>query len=916
MFFPNQSDPSRFILSNDNKEKEELKQLKEFEEIEKLSKQKGLKQPYGYQSLVDKNVVKIKDSKIGIKQYNWFVAFFVWAFSWLVGSGITTIKDGDKKIYFNTNSVINWIKRHEENSKEGGLTAEEQKKFSNEIATRKINAIFEALEPAPSSSETERKSAKDEITSQVESKDKFSNNNSSNLSILTQLIKNYGKDRNKDAEINLLLQKLEKKEYEDFVKGLTPDEVHNLFVSKGFLTLHSILPTLAGLFLQALEEHNIELIAAYIPIISELNLDWNARIFQLQGQDFQQLCTSLTNQLGEKSANDLIKDVFIAACRQKTPNLKIAIYDEVQLNELIKRIGKNEMQEIIKNLMTNYDNIGKSPHLLVEGLLKNCFSGNSLEELSKLGLKLYDENTDLCELITLCLRWNNLSAFKITLKQLDDKTISNANTADLLVGHVMNFQDPEMGKLILEREPKILSYCSLDMLEKGIEGGSGWFVSWALNNGMAIGSKERWEKIIHDARATYNLPLIKSLCSKAIKEGLTKETYPGILGLEKINDPKEQELTLKKYAMCSPLSDIYELVKDYPLYAAYLPIALETIRLLVRFPDALARASIEEKLESYLAGSIEYSKGNSEDLGSLVSSLKQLTHDRLLDATVEKRKERNPKLKQGYKVKQINEAEEVITFITLIEGDEAANKYSWCLRHLNKSNKSSPSFSVNNGTATYSYSYPNQKGQIQKVTVTKISEKFMGNPLFAWFHNSVPILKDMQPHLEQLYQDLINYKLDFSNPQNIKTFYTNLGTYYWLMSTLCEMHRGTPHNAMMRLNAITDFHKLPPLIPTIDHFFLDNTALVLSVEEFTEKFASMEFFEPLFDQALRGSAQEKRTFLEKCLAQNGLLLRFCSEQVRGDPELVAIATKQNKEASQYAIASISQRERKDEKSKK
>lgn len=107
---------------------------------------------------IDQEEKNAKD-KAGIKRYNSVEAFFVWLFSWAIGSGVTSYKyDNSDWFYFNTNSVINWIDKRIEKIKTGKsqdqlgglkglnqLTDEEKKKFTNELAAKKINDIFNAL---------------------------------------------------------------------------------------------------------------------------------------------------------------------------------------------------------------------------------------------------------------------------------------------------------------------------------------------------------------------------------------------------------------------------------------------------------------------------------------------------------------------------------------------------------------------------------------------------------------------------------------------------------------------------------------------------------------------------------------------------------------------------------------------------
>lgn len=104
--------------------------------------------------------------------------------------------------------------------------------------------------------------------------------------------------------------------------------------------------------------------------------------------------------------------------------------------------------------------------------------------------------------------------------------------------------------------------------------------------------------------------------------------------------------------------------------------------------------------------------------------------------------------------------------------------------------------------------------------------------------------------------------------------------------------RGTPHNALMLLNLIYKHHGLPPPVPTLNNFFLDNTMLMLPYEKAVKDWST--YFEPTLDKVLSPSQ------LETALHRNGMLLRLCGGETRRNAKLVDIAVKQNPEASQFA----------------
>lgn len=166
-------------------------------------------------------------------------------------------------------------------------------------------------------------------------------------------------------------------------------------------------------------------------------------------------------------------------------------------------------------------------------------------------------------------------------------------------------------------------------------------------------------------------------------------------------------------------------------------------------------------------------------------------------------------------------------------------------------------------------------------------------------HTPQTTLKEIQNHVEELQKEILTYNLNFTDSKNLKLFYEKVARGYWLIATLCETVRGTPHNAMIWLNLMYEHHKLPPPIPKIDHFFLDNTMLVTPVEKAIENWES--YFESPLDVSLKKTHGDTwQDALRHLLEINGDLLKHCSFEVRDNKELVDLAVRTTPSAKQYA----------------
>jgi len=373
------------------------------------------------------------------------------------------------------------------------------------------------------------------------------------------------------------------------------------------------------------------------------------------------------------------------------------------------------------------------------------------------------------------------------------------------------------------------------------------------------------------------------------------------------------------------MEELSQLVAAHPDYASTFREVLEILPLLVRFPTIEFFREMKndpsKSVAGYVSGSGWYVGENQELLRTLVAELPNMTRDQFLSKVMEDRVSRLPEDKKEekrlYGTKQIknpNDGHRTPWINGLAKSAPSPNRYSWSLRHLiplcqdqegeswQKPDPSSvdlvspdtPSIPrVYGGQAfwqpnslQYYYTYEDDEGE-HRLPTTHIS------PTFDWiWHTSPDTIEELQSHLETLHKEIVDFDLDIGDPKSLGEFNEKVARGYWLISTLCETHRGTPHNAMMWLNAICEHHHLPPPIPKLDHFFLDTTMVVSPLEEVIEKWTS--YFEPPLDQCVEKGS------LAALLQGDGLLLKSCSPEVRSDEEWVRIAIAQNPSALQYA----------------
>jgi hypothetical protein len=511
---------------------------------------------------------------------------------------------------------------------------------------------------------------------------------------------------------------------------------------------------------------------------------------------------------------------------------------------------------------------------------------------------------------------NNYACINLILKYASKEWLEQ--NAQHILKRMMELEEPTVGNLLFQHFPQILSRVDLfPILSEAVAKRHGWFVEWALANGGQI-KTDAIEQLMPTALESCNLRMIKSLCQslKPQTDLTIKFQYPQILGLEEIKDKNQLLEKVASFAINSPLADLYELVALYPQIGTVLSEALEIASLLVRFPNARWAREVNVKFENsadYIQNSIEYAQENRKFIRLILPKLSSLSRDQLLNEIIADRYGRMKQPNESYKTKQIDQPAPTYTPLKHVTLNDiypmtyrtttGLNRYGWSIRHFinlgfnwAKQTWEYPPYSSMQPTfkgIQFSYSFKTSQGQLQEFPLT-VLDKYMSH----WSHTDEATIQALQQHLEDLHREILDFPLASSNQEE---FFEKVAMGYWLIATLCETWRGTPHNAMIWLNLVYEHHHLPPPIPKIEHFFLDNTMLMIPFEKAVKDWHS--FFEPTLDQAL-AKMPNSREQIKNLLKQNGLLLRLCSDNIRNDKELASIAVSQNPEAIQYVSPNL------------
>jgi hypothetical protein len=432
----------------------------------------------------------------------------------------------------------------------------------------------------------------------------------------------------------------------------------------------------------------------------------------------------------------------------------------------------------------------------------------------------------------------NYTILNIIFSKMDKASI--IKNSDFFIKNLKASEDPEINSLFSKalKAKGITDYgnfVSDKLLSEAILEGRTEFVKWTFENGKEV---KDIKKHLSEALSVYNLPMIRILFEYGRKhQQLQEKNYLEILGFGK-PDKKDPDLLLA-YAFHSPIGELRSVVEAYPYLKQYLKSTFQQIALIVRFPIYYqGRIDLKSHVSTLgETGAIpidvnrNYAMKNLKALENIVSKLDKLTHEDLLIEIIKHRDAAFGLGSELYKTKAIKSVHTDLKW---------PDVYWYSLRHLMKvihnPTKQSPfitrypSLQIVGAYPTPStkYGYINESNE-------RIGDLSSFDNYQTWNHPDEKEIKKFNKTLETLHQELLDKNL------SKMAFYEKIARYYYIMAKLSEYYRGTPHNVMMVLNIFYAYHGLPPPIPTLDNFFLDNTMLMLPEEEVIANWRS--FFE-------------------------------------------------------------------------
>lgn len=377
---------------------------------------------------------------------------------------------------------------------------------------------------------------------------------------------------------------------------------------------------------------------------------------------------------------------------------------------------------------------------------------------------------------------------------------------------------------------------ALFLLDKNMGNCEHEIVSWLIQKGMSSSDQQVYERILQLAVDNKNLTIIRVLSEKLGGPSITKISYPEILKIDSFN----AEELLKGFILCSPLEEVYALSKALKLQdlAAEL---LKRASLFVRFPKEGFRKQLDEALkntDTYVENSWKYAENNFQFIEKTKDELNKLSCQELLWKIATHRY-------NHMSTPDIEYLSENRPYATPIESGFFRNpnrfpsRYEPALKYLlNRVADKEIELDIFNNHHLFTYSIPETKETIE---MTMLHFNYPLSYIVQWIHSPPKNLPSLKPHVDKLHKEIIDYDLKEGSKAELVD---KIAHCYWLIATMVQFSRGTPHNAMMWLNLVYAHHGLTPPIPKLEAFFLDNRALMLSVVEFAKHFKT--FLEPEF----------------------------------------------------------------------
>lgn len=601
------------------------------------------------------------------------------------------------------------------------------------------------------------------------------------------------------------------------------------------------------------------------------------------------------------------------------PHTLSRTYDPSEYSQIGKEIGEEEL----------FERYARAKSCVFPEPIRYFVNSYDKQELERLQQALSFDLPMTRKTLRSCLATPHYSGIELLLSRMGDAHIRECRKDILAV--ISRLKDPILAEIALARDPELVKEIPFNRLLRSVRKGNFWFVEWATNNGCRI-DPEVGRRLLPHAAHSGNIPLMKLLskfCSSP-SDGLSC-TFPDVLGLEKVQAAGDMVHHLQHFAMFSPLEEIYGLVARYPEYAHALQNVTDGLGLLVRFPSVSLASSIgyrNSSLSAYVKRSGHYAAMNTKLVSDLVPILKTVGRSELLQRIMEDRYSRfpdkNSRESQEYKLLRGSTLKSSWTHLYVTNASDVGSRsegynyiqsimperYTWCLQHLikmcyDKKDRQwiKPPYDSVDSSEDYSgflfnyhYTGTDENGNKIKLRTTSVTPIKMD-------HTPVATINKLRTTLDAFHREIVDYDLNIADRASLKGFYERVARAYWLFATLCESHRGTPHNAMIWLNLIYAHHRLPPPIPKMEHYFLDNTMLVTPIEKVIDEWES--YFEPPLDIALDEiHGGDSNAILADLLERNGMLLRLCSPNVRNNPTLTKIAIRSNRDAWQFASREV------------
>lgn len=376
-------------------------------------------------------------------------------------------------------------------------------------------------------------------------------------------------------------------------------------------------------------------------------------------------------------------------------------------------------------------------------------------------------------------------------------------------------------------------------------------LEWLFQKGVSTSDQKLYDSLIQHALIYKNLRAIRLISEKAGDAKITKVIYPDVLKLDHSN----AEQQLKGFILCSPLSDVYALAKATRLEGMTSEL-LKYASYFVRFPKHSFREQINKDLkdmDTYIKASWQYAEENYKFVQSTKGKQKDMCWQKLLATITLDRYDRMPIKNEDYKTMVFSgQVKTPLVFNVFGAKNQRRSRYEPVFRDLSKMLATHEIVLDNtNNQLHYSYVIPETKEVVQ---MTQLDMNSDGVHIAIWRHTKPSNFKSLIPHIDKLHKEILDYDLQKGTK---KELVAKIARCYWLIATMCQIKRGTPHNAMQWLNSVYNHHGLKAPIPLLKDYFLDNIALKLPEEMFVKLFET--FLEPAFDP--QGDDSQKSAFL-------------------------------------------------------